>query len=73
MPSSIDVRRIGDDEIVARGLDRREQIAAQQPNAFLQAMIGDIPPGDLDRIFGKLDGIDLRLGKPQRSQDRETS
>ena len=69
----VDIRRIGDDEIVARGLDRREQIAAQQPNALLQAMVRDISPGDLDRRFGKLDRIDLRLRKAQRSQDRETS
>ena len=38
----IDVGRIGDDQIVTLAVDRREQIAAQQPNALLQTMVRDI-------------------------------
>ena len=69
----IDIRRIGNNEIVTRGFRRREQIAMQQPNAFLQTMIGDIYSGDLDGIFRKFDGIDLRVGKSQRGEDGEAS
>ena len=43
----------------------------KQPNALLQAVIADIFSGDLDGIFGKLDGVDLCLGKPQPGEDRE--
>ena len=67
----IDIRRIGNNKIITRGFRGREQIATQQPHAFLQAMIGDIFTGNLDGVFRKLDRIDLRFGKAQRGEDRE--
>ncbi|MFT3878467.1 MAG: hypothetical protein QM703_02270 [Gemmatales bacterium] len=46
----IDVRRIADDDIVARIADGREQIALLKRNARIDLVVGDVARGDIERI-----------------------
>ena len=72
-PLGIDVGRIGNDEVVALALQRREQIALYEPYAALHAMQRDVLAGNSKRILGQVGGIDLGIRKPHRGEDREAA
>ena len=59
----IDIRRVGDDQIIAFAGNRRVQVAAMQPQAILKTKIRNIARGDGERILGDIDRIDMRVRK----------
>ena len=59
----IDVRRVGDDEIIAPVYNRRIQVAAMQRHTIFETEIRNIARGDGKRIFGDVDRVDVRVRK----------
>jgi hypothetical protein len=69
----IDVRRIGDDQIVALAAERSEEIAAVQRDAVFEAVFADIARGDRERVLGNVHGIDSGARKMPRGEDGEAA
>ena len=59
----IDIRRVGDDQIIAFAGNRRVQVAAMQRQAILKTKIRNIARGDGERVLGDIDRIDMRVRK----------
>ena len=68
---SVDVRRVGENEVVALALERGEEIALDESHARLKPMLLDIAPGDLERVRREVNGVDQRMGKDTRGEDGE--
>ena len=67
----VDVGRIGQDQVVARIAERREQIAFEQRDPLLEIVLGDVDLCDLERLRREVDGVDPGVGKGPASQNRE--
>src|ERR1700722_10036464 len=59
----IDIRRVGDDEIIAPGSNRRVQVAAIPRYAIFETEIPDIARRNRKRILGDIDRIDMCVRK----------
>ena len=68
-----DVGRIGNDEIVAAAVERREQVGTMQGDARIETVVGDIAARHRQGILGEIDGIDARAGESQSQQDGEAA
>ena len=70
---SVDIRRVGDDQVVFGVTERGEQVAAMQADPVIEPVFADIRVGDVDRTLGDIDGIDRGVRKMLRGEDREAS
>jgi len=69
----IDIRRIGENEIVAALAERREEIALKQFDPRLEIGFLHIAARHFNGIGRQIDGIDLRIGKSLRRQNGEAA
>ena len=67
----LDIGRIGEDEVVARIRQPREQIALDKADALAEAVLLDIAPRHRQRVGREVDRVDGRVGKYARGEDGE--
>jgi len=68
----IHIRWIGNDELVWPN-ETREQIASNEANAVLQAVIPDVFLCDLERIGREFGCVHPGVGESMRQQDRQAA
>ena len=71
--AGIDVGWIAEDEVVAIGAQRLEEIAAMERNAVAQAMTCHVTTRQGERTGRQIDRVDAGMREDQRRQDGETA
>src|SRR3954469_5022900 len=67
----VDIRRVGDDQVVFGVTEWGEQGAAMQAVPATQPVFADISSGYVDRALRDIDGIDRGVREMMRGEDRE--
>jgi hypothetical protein len=67
----VDIRGVRQDQVEARALDRREQIALLQRDAVLKAVLVNVACGHFERAGRDVDRLDARIGKGARRENGE--
>ena len=68
----IDVRRVGDDEVVATAFQRGEQVTMMEADPAVAEAV-DVDRGHVQRILGEVDGVDRRVRKDHGGEDGEAA
>ena len=67
----VDIRRVRQDQVEARALDRGEQVALLQRDAILKAVLVDVARGHFQRAGRDVDRLDARIGEGARRENGE--
>ena len=65
----VDIRRVRQDQVEARALDRGEQIALLQRDAILKAVLVEVARGHFERAGRDVDRLDARIREDARREN----
>src|SRR4029077_20352632 len=70
---SINIGRIGNDQVVPVVAKGGEQIALMERNTAAEPVIGNVATCDLKRIAGQIDSVDMCMPKVARGENGKTA
>ena len=69
----VDIRRVTHDEFVASALERGEEIRLQRVHATFEAVAFDVDTGDIERVFGHVNRVDICVRKCLGDRNGDTA